>query len=157
MVEVKEARIGKGVFAKKLIKAGSIILEIKGRLLHWERLNDIGGKIQDNSIRFGENTYLSPDRDMGRFLNHSCEPNSKIVKRARKLCVIALVDIPTGKEVTFDYSTTIGDDDIWKMDCKCKARSCRKRIRRFGSLPQKTKEKYIELQMVPSYILSTLE
>jgi SET domain-containing protein len=93
---------------------------------------------------------------MGSFLNHSCEPNSKIVKRDRKLYAVALENISLNKEVTFDYSTILGDDDIWKMDCKCGTRSCRKRIRRFGSLPRQTKDEYIRLGMVPPYILATL-
>ena len=64
--------------------------------------------------------------------------------------------IAGGDEITIDYSTTIGDDDIWTMRCKCGSRQCRKKIRNLGSLPAELKRSYVRNGLVPMYIMKTL-
>ena len=60
-------------------------------------------------------------------------------------------------EIVIDYSTTIGDDDIWTMRCNCGRKSCRNTIRHFGSLPSELQRKYLRVGLVPEYIVRTLE
>ena len=48
--------------------------------------------------------------NIGRFLNHSCEPNAFIIpirveNMVPKLCVFALRDISSGEEITYDYGS----------------------------------------------------
>ena len=50
-------------------------------------------------------------------------------------------------EIVVDYSTTIGDDDIWTMRCNCGRKSCRTTIRRFGSLPTELQRKYLRARL----------
>ena len=47
--------------------------------------------------------------DMGKFLNHSCKPNSRIVSEDGFILLYAITDIDIGDEVTFDYNSTEGN------------------------------------------------
>jgi hypothetical protein len=156
-VVVKPTRNGSGIFASAEFARGQIIDKIGGRILHHRVLWRRGGSFAANCIRFGPNTYLDPRSDAGRYLNHSCEPNAGIRKRNNQLFLFAVKRIAKGAEIVVDYSTTIGDDDIWTMRCNCGRKSCRKTIRRFGSLPSELQRKCLRSGLVPEYIVRTLE
>jgi hypothetical protein len=64
--------------------------------------------------------------------------------------LVALRDIEAGEEVTWDYSTTMFEDD-WEIECLCGAYNCRGRIREFRYLPDDIKRKYISFGIVPEY------
>jgi uncharacterized protein len=152
-VVIARSRIGAGVFATKRFKTGQTIAKLAGSIVWYELLWKRGGKFLDNCIRFGPETYLDPGDNLGRYLNHSCAPNAALRKERNQLFLFAAAPIANGDEIVFDYSTTIGDDDIWTMKCHCGARGCRKRVRKFGSLPADVKEDYVRRGMVPGYIL----
>jgi hypothetical protein len=155
-VRVAAARIGQGLFARGPFDVGEPILKLAGRVVNYEVLWERGGRFLDNCIRFGPETYLDPGDGVGRYVNHSCEPNAAIHKWRNQLFLIAARRIRRGNELVFDYSTTIGDDDIWTMRCDCGAHDCRKRIKRFGSLAPELQRRYREQGLVPKYILETL-
>ena len=152
-IEVKQSMIGQGVFALKDFSQEEIIFEVKGELITCNEDDDIDERIRNNTFRFDEEYYLSPEGEMGDFLNHSCEPNSGVIKRFNKLFIKAIRDIKKGEEVCFDYSTILAPDDTWQMKCACGSKSCRKIIKKFNTLPKPLQEKYISLEIVPSYIL----
>lgn len=76
-----------------------------------------------------------------RFMNHSCNPNCKIVPvssdthgdpRLYDLAFFALRDIPAGTELTFDYNPTWSsekddndNDDPVAVKCRCGEEQCR--------------------------------
>ena len=157
-VIVKSSRIGKGLFAARAFSAGEEIMRVDGRVVHhsvlWRRR---GSVFSANCIRFGEDTYLDPGDGAGRYINHSCAPNAFLRKRAGRLYLVAARRIGARAELTFDYSTTIGDDDIWKMRCRCGQSRCRGTIRNFGTLPERVRERYLNRGLVPRYIISTLD
>ena len=70
--------------------------------------------------------------------------------------LVAIMDIHEGEEITWDYSTTMNEDD-WEMDCVCGSKNCRGRIRDFKYLPENVQQKYINLRIVPKYILENLK
>jgi uncharacterized protein len=146
---------GVGVFANRNFRVGQTITEITGNIIHWRTVLSIGGMIQDNTFRFSNQYFLSPD-GIGNYVNHSCEPNAGIVKLDNRLYLKAIGKIIAGQEIVFDYSTIIGDDDTWTMKCQCGSDLCRNYIKNFGSLPTNFKDTYIKLNIVPSYILITL-
>lgn len=156
-VIIRAARIGNGLFTTRAIDAGETIIQIRGRVVHYSVLWKRGGTFLDNCIRFGPETYLDPGDDLGRYVNHSCAPNAGIRKDRNRLFLFAARRIAAGREITFDYSTTIGDDDIWTMRCRCERASCRKRIERFGSLPDALRQRYHDRGLVPGYITATLD
>jgi hypothetical protein len=157
-VAVAPARNGLGLFATKAFEPGQTILKIAGRVVHhrvlWKRR---GSTFAANCLRYGPQTYLDPGDHLGRYLNHSCEPNAAIRKLNNQVFLVAARQIERGDEIVFDYSTTIGDDDIWTMRCNCGEPSCRGRIERFGSLPRAVKERYLGYGLVPRYIIATLD
>jgi len=156
-VFVGRTRIGRGVLAGKSYRRGETVFPVEGRVVNYERLWEReGSRFADNCIRFGPETYLDPGDGPASFLNHSCAPNAAIAKEANRLYVVAARRIAKGDEVVFDYSTTIGDDDIWRMRCKCGHASCRRLIRNFGSLPDEPRAYYLENGFVPPFIVHTL-
>lgn len=153
MLKVLDARNGMGVFTTSLIKKGSQVLVIKGTLNHFERLLEIDGDILNNSFRYSLNYYLSPGpKDTSYYVNHSCEPNTKVVKRKKEISLVAIRDIAKGEEIVFDYSTIIAKDDIWTMKCNCGTANCRKNIKQWDRLPKKVLEKYLKDKIIPNYI-----
>jgi len=153
---VRPSRIGMGLFAATTYRPNQTIMKIAGRIVDAGILWDRGGRFAANCIRFGPETYLDPGDDPGRYVNHSCQPNAGIRKTNNQLFLFAAKPIGVGKEITFDYSTTLGDDDIWTMRCKCGYKACRSTIRRFGSLPPAVKSRYLRTGLVPRYIINTL-
>jgi uncharacterized protein len=155
-VSVRPAKHGLGLFAAKTYWPGDVIIKVTGRIVDagvlWERR----GTFADNCYRFGPETYLDPGDAPGRYVNHSCEPNAGVRKRSNQLFLFAAAQIESGDEIFIDYSTILGDDDVWTMQCSCGRRTCRKTIRRFGALPTALKERYVESGLVPGYIINTL-
>lgn len=153
-VKVKKSRNGKGLFAVKDFDKQDTLLEIKGVLIFCYEEDDLDEKTRSNTIRFDGEMYLSPKGELGDFVNHSCEPNSKIFKNKGKLYLVAIKNIAKGEEITFDYSTIIASDDFWTMKCNCGSTTCRGTIGQFKKLPKKLRDKYLSLKMVPRYILN---
>jgi uncharacterized protein len=154
--EVRASRIGKGLFARRRYGSGEEIVKITGRRVKADDVWDRGGKFADNCFRSGPETFLDPEDGLGRYLNHSCAPNAAVVKRNHQLFLVAAKPIRPNDEIVIDYSTILGDDDIWTMRCHCATRECRGRIRRIGSLPAALRERYIAAGMVPGYIIETI-
>lgn len=150
---VKKARNGKGVFVKKDINPNAFLLEITGKFLTCDVDEDIDDETRNNTFRYDEDLYISPGKTVGNFINHSCVPNVKIVKKNKKLFVVSILPINKGGEILFDYSTVIARDDIWEMKCDCGYKVCRGIIKQFNKLPKKIKEKYIKEGIVPKFIL----
>ena len=78
----------------------------------------------------------------GRLLNHSCSPNTGV--RNNKFGgydFVALVDIPAGTEITWDYETT-EYISIAIPDCFCGSPNCRRQTRGFEFLPLEIKQKH---------------
>jgi hypothetical protein len=71
-----------------------------------------------------------------RFLNHGCEPNTRI----DGLNVVALRAIQPGEECTFDYNTTEAAME-WPFACHCRSTRCYGMIRGFMHLPRLEQER----------------
>ena len=156
-LQIRPARNGLGAFAAKAFRPHQTIIKIAGRIVAAEILWKQGGTFADNCFRFGPETYLDPGDEPCRYLNHGCEPNAGIRKINNQLFLFAAKPIRKGTEIVFDYSTLLGDDDIWTMRCNCRYTKCRKVIRRFGALPFELKDRYLSSGMVPKYIIGTLD
>ena len=110
----------------------------------------------DDPLQIGRNLYIALDDFSIRF-NHSCEANAGI----RRECeLFALVDIPRGTEITFDYSMTVVPSHyswFWKMSCNCGAPTCRKRIGDLSSVPPTKLCQYVEAGALQDYMLNYLQ
>ncbi len=146
-VYVSSCDVGRGVFASRRFARGERILTFNG--MRVDANDPINNEPEGaNLLQTGKRTYLLLN-EPGLFLNHSCEPNAGIVN-GRML--VALADIEKDEEIRFDYSTTM-DDGLWTMDCKCLNNSCRGLITDFKELPNEIQDKYINLGIVPKYLV----
>lgn len=151
-LEIQETPVGKGVFTLKARKPQEHILTFHGPIVYKTQIPDILAPEEDRYIQISTDTYLGPSHSYDDYVNHSCNPNCGIHIQGEKMTLIAIQAIKKNEEITWDYSTTIDEDD-WEMDCRCGAPQCRKKIRDFKHLPTPTKKRYIALQIIPPFIL----
>lgn len=126
------------VVAQVSIAAGDVVLHIEGLL-------------QDHPTRYsvqveeGMHVDVPPEHrgvaaaDTGypwQFLNHSCDPNARIVGRT----VLAVRPITPGEEITFNYNTT---EYLMAcpFSCWCGAPNCAGEIGGFGRLDPAAQER----------------
>jgi len=149
---VKETENDKGIFSNKKFKAGDIILEFQGKFFTFASLPTPYNEVEDHYVQIGEDLYMGPSGREDDFFNHSCDPNDGLKIKDEKVFLIAVKDIKKGEEITWDYSTTM-DEDEFEMICNCGSKNCRKIIRDFKHLPKQLRQKYIKLGIVPEYNL----
>jgi uncharacterized protein len=151
-----QSNLGKAVFANKDFKKGEEIIEWRGPVLSKEELPPIRTAEDDRFTQIDNDKYIGESGELDDFFNHSCNPNAGLLFKYKKIFLIAIKDISKGDEITWDYSTTMDEDD-WEMDCMCQSKNCRKRIGDFKYLPKEIQKKYIKLGIVPKYILENLK
>ena len=158
-LEVRTVRNGRGIVAFRTVTAGALVARISGRpvapatLLRWWRSDP---RRAANCMRLGPERYLDTSGGFGEFANHSCRPNAALRSERGGLVLRAIRAIRAGEEVTHDYSTHLGADDVWTMRCNCGERSCRGRIGRFDRLPRATLARYRRLGMIPRFVEATV-
>ena len=155
---VKKVRNGRGIVALKAFRRGAIVMEVTGKVVsddvvwgYW----DIDERLGENCYRYDDDHYINPNGTIGAYANHSCNPNAGIVKRGRRLLLKAIVPIAAGDEVTHDYSSLLGADDVWTMRCNCGEANCRKSVRNVARLPAATVRRYRRLGIIPDFIMAT--
>lgn len=113
---------GKGLFAIKDLKKGEAVYSYpKGKILDRNEAGKLSRREKVYLDRVGENEYEIIESP-GRFVNHSCEPNTEEKNRTG----IALKDIKTGDETTIDYDKSVYLDEPFK--CLCGSKNCRRFI-----------------------------
>ena len=114
-VQVTESEKGFLTVTKKDFLEDELILSIKG----------VKTTVRDKyTIQSGFNVHTIPDDVSGKYINHSCFPNTIVNDKNQ---FVALRNIKIGEELTFDYETT--EDEIAEpFDCFCGAENCRRRI-----------------------------
>lgn len=110
-----------------------------------------------NCFRLPGDRYLDPEGELGAFANHGCRPNVRVALRGHLLSFEAIRRIRAGDELLHDYSTLIGADDVWTMECRCGWRHCRGRVGPFDRLPRSVRRRYAALGAIPSFVLATTE
>lgn len=157
-IVVKKVTNGRGLVATRSFRTGQLIAPIEGKIVTYKEVWaywEIDERLGANCIRFDEDLFLNPDGHIGAFANHSCNPNTGLIKRGRKLIIKAIAPIAAGDELTHDYSTFIGKDDVWTMRCNCGEENCRGVVKNFSKLPKATLARYQKLGVVPKFILRT--
>lgn len=151
-VFIAETENGRGVFAGRDYEKGEAIFRFEGQILTEDELPTPYDEVEDHYMQIGEGLYMGPSGKADDLVNHSCDPNSGIKIEGRNVNLFAIRSIKKGEELSWDYSTTIDEDD-WQLDCNCGSPKCRKKVGDFKYLPEDTKKKYIELGIVPDYIV----
>lgn len=145
---------GVGLYTRDLITKGSFVCEYAGELI---TKSQAFKRNQSNFIKKQMNfifclneysngkvtqTFVDPScfGNIGRYINHSCDPNCSIIPvrincPIPKLAIFSLSDILPGQELTIDYGSNncSSIQDLKGMEvrklCACNSKRCR------GSLP----------------------
>lgn len=83
-----------GLFATKNYQEGEIVLRLKGEIVK---------KSTKTSIRIGNEQHI--EDKYGAFVNHCCKEHGPTTK-VEECKLIAIKNIKTGEEITFDYTRT---------------------------------------------------
>jgi len=152
---VKEGNYGKGAFAADDFKKGQIICALGGSTHQRDEMPKKDTKKTVRYVQIGRKFYLHISGN-GDYLNHSCNPNAGLVIKGTNVKLKAIKNIKRGDEVTFDYSTTMNEDE-YELSCHCGNTNCRKTIRDFKYLPITIRKKYVRMGIVPLYILEVIK
>ncbi|MFT7802650.1 histone-lysine N-methyltransferase, H3 lysine-36 and H4 lysine-20 specific-like isoform X2 [Arapaima gigas] len=125
---------GWGLRSVSHIKKGEFVSEYVGEVIDEEECRARIRHAQENDICNFYMLTLDKDRiidagpkgNQARFMNHSCQPNCETQKWTvngdTRVGLFALVDIPAGVELTFNYNLEcLGNG---KTACKCGAPNC---------------------------------
>ncbi|KAL3848867.1 hypothetical protein ACJIZ3_010749 [Penstemon smallii] len=130
---------GWGLRSRSSISSGDFICEYIGELLQDKEAEQRIG--QDEYLFDISNDSFAIDAakygNIGRFINHSCSPNlyaQKVLydhndKRMPHIMFFATKNIPTLREITYDYNYKIGrvcdvNGNIKTKECHCGSRKC---------------------------------
>lgn len=136
-VQVRDSPIhGKGVFARRPIRAGQRILEYKGERIDWDEAlrrhpRDPAQPFHTFYFSLDDGTVI--DGGVGgnraRWINHSCAPNCEAQQIGDRVFIYALQDIAPGEELSFDYRLELDARYTPKVKrdyaCRCGAPNCR--------------------------------
>jgi hypothetical protein len=122
IVRVGRAATGLGLFAEKPIADKGYIATYRGK-----RIPTVEAHRREQSsgakYMFEVNRRWSIDgssrRNLGRYINHACQPNAESVLRAGRIVFLALRDIAAGEEITLDYGEEYFDLFIAPLGCRC--------------------------------------
>lgn len=147
---------GLGVFANDEINKNEILMEFKGALFFSSSLDLLHKNYFHHYLQIDSSLFIGLSGGIDDFFNHSCDPNTWVKIIDKRAFLVALRNIKNDEEITFDYSTTMLNDD-WSMLCKCGNKSCRKIIKEFKYLPKDIQEKYITMAIVPKYVIEGIK
>lgn len=124
----KTKQKGLGVFAKKEIKAKTIIGEYTGEKIEIEKY-DLEKDKDGLYLMFLDDKYaIYPDltKEDIHLINHSCEPNCWILNSAGKVYFFVLRDIKKGEELTISYLLPPKDETCnpCTHNCYCDSKKC---------------------------------
>lgn len=141
-VIVKETGdIGKGLIAIGDIEKDEVIADwTGGKVYEAESANKLPNQlpenIRDHAVQFEEYKWID-SKGIGRYSNHSCEPNCGF---KGKFLLVAMKAIKKGEYLTWDYEMT--EDSDWRLKCKCGNPNCRKIIGAHVNMPREIRKKY---------------
>lgn len=138
-IEVRNSPIhGRGVYARRAIKQGERIIEYRGNIISWAEADDLPPSDPNDphhtflfSLSDGKRVIdASRSRNVARWINHSCEPNSETEETdTGRVFVEALRDIAAGEEINYDYCLIVDEKITKKVRkqylCLCGTASCR--------------------------------
>ena len=141
---VGRSRTGLGLFATQPIKKGSKIIRYFGRLLDSRKKKD---DAIENKYLFELNDRWTIDgsmrKNLARYINHACKPNteSDVQPRKRKVIIRAIKNIEPGEEINYDYGTDYFKAYLKPIGCKCDACEKKRKKKRAEARAEKLRLK----------------
>lgn len=153
-LKLKLNKKGFGVYTTVNIPANTPIFEIKGDVLSLDEIKEKNDqKLFNNSIQIAQFAHISPSGGFADFINHSCNPNCKIVIAGKRAIVYSLYPIKANSELTYDYSSTDNSNpEEWSMQCECGEHNCRKNISGFQHLDKDLQKNYADREIAAIFL-----
>lgn len=150
-LKVQEGINGKGVYTTMQIPANVPIAEANGPIY---ALSNLPNPNDPSLLQIGPDTFMAASGHLlPDYINHSCDPNCSFHIVGNRAILYSLYVIPSGAELTMDYSTTSTDThDTWKMECGCETHKCRGTISGYQHLDPLLQEEYKQKGMIPLFI-----
>jgi SET domain-containing protein len=135
---VKNSSIhGNGVFARRKIEAGSVVIEYKGERISWkEALKREAVKAEESTHTFlfsledGRVIDGGSKGNEARWINHACDPNCEAREEEGRVFIYALRDIVRGEELNYNYGLVLDQRHTQAVKrayaCLCGSPNCRK-------------------------------
>ncbi|AXK79209.1 SET domain-containing protein [Pseudolabrys taiwanensis] len=128
---VGRARTGLGLFATAPIGKRALVIEYKGRRIPTKLAQEIE-KRRANKYLFEINGRWTIDgssrRNLARYVNHACDPNTEAELIRGRMMFRAVKAIVPGDEITIDYGEDYIDLYFGKTGCLCA--TCKPRARK---------------------------
>lgn len=119
-----------GLFARERVMKGELVIDFStgpGKRISIKNMDEFYSRGFDYGIQVGEHEIFAATNEQeledADFLNHSCEPNCGIRGSLR---IIAMRDIESREEITFDYA--MSESSRYEMACSCGSTRCRRMI-----------------------------
>jgi len=135
---------GRGVFARRTIRKGSVVIEYRGNRTTWDVALERPPSDPDNPthtffFEISDGTVIDAGvrGNAARWINHSCDPNCETFEDDDgRVFIEALRTIRAGEELTYDYKLALDGrlsrKTLAEYACRCGTAKCR------GSLLKKS-------------------
>lgn len=119
---VGRSRTGLGLFATAPIAKRALVIEYKGRRIPTKLAQEIE-KRRANKYLFEIDRRWTIDgssrRNLARYVNHACDPNTEAELLRGRMIFRAVKPIAPGDEITLDYGEEYIDLFFGKTGCLC--------------------------------------
>jgi hypothetical protein len=148
--------LGKAIYAGQVFPPSHQMAKFDGEIFTKRSIPKVLEGAGDRFMQIGHDRFIGPSGKVDDLFNHSCAPNAGIKFFGADAYLVAIQRIGIGEEISWDYSTTILNDD-WSMTCACRAAQCRGTVGDFQHLPHETQLRYRALNILPSYVAETVQ
>ncbi|KAJ4821560.1 Histone-lysine N-methyltransferase [Rhynchospora pubera] len=128
---------GWGLFARRPIQEGEMIIEYRGELIRRSVCDVREKRYQSQNkdcyfFQVSDEVVIDATNkgNLARLINHSCQPNCFARRLAmgatRRLVFVAKENILAGQELTLDYMFDVAEREEDRVPCFCNAPNCRR-------------------------------
>jgi len=118
LLRVKRSKSGLGLFAMGTIAPGMYI-EYVGAIITTKKANTMLGARYLFEINKAWTINGSDRKNIARYINHSCSPNSESVQKGKQVFIKILREVQSGEELTYDYGEEYFTEFIQPNGCTC--------------------------------------
>lgn len=168
-----------GIFSETGEYTTSKVMVGTSKMLKNEKGLIAGEKIEKNSLIYLKKDHITDIRtvssievahckhietaNMGRYINHSCEPNAHVKTNLINddtgvVALLSVKEIDKGDEITFDYATTESflSAEASRIRCLCGSEFCRGKIMSFNDLTYAERVRLKNAQFLANHLMNKI-